>query len=283
MTRAHNIKKLLMEKDSLVNIVVESPKRKGTKVNVPVLYEANDQLLVPSQCYKSDYILGDAGVSHSIHHHRVALTDPTSLNIVILMMPYKNIKETIISKMNIATEFHHCYKDGTLQQLAEPTASLKEYVIKMGGSGGSPARMGTNVPNLDKDHKHSKNFEIPMAQKHDEKSNSYFIKRCINKEVMAVLVNEQNFNDSPSDSVVRNEAVAENSSLLFLGYYYFTGYHFAEGLNEEDLKKEYGENISESIQQWLQWCMVQHLIFDLHPLFMHSNWKEILKEDKIFH
>jgi hypothetical protein len=111
--------------------------------------------------------------------------------------------------------------------------------------------MGTNVPNLDKDHKHSKKFEIPMTQKHDKKSNSYFIKRCINKEVMAVLVNEQNFNDSPSDSVVRNEAVAENSSLLFLGYYYFTEYHFAEGLNEEDLKKEYEKYISESIQQWL--------------------------------
>ena len=111
--------------------------------------------------------------------------------------------------------------------------------------------MGTNCPDLDKDHKHSKNFEIPMAQKHDEKSNSYFIDRCINKEVMAVLVNEQNFNDSLSDSVVMNEAVAENSSLLFLGYYYFKGYHFEEGLKEEDLEKEYGDNISETIQQWL--------------------------------
>jgi hypothetical protein len=223
MTRAHNIKKLLMEKDSLVDIVVESPVRKGTKVNVPLLYKANDQLFVPSQCYKSDYILGDAGVSHSIHHHRVTLTDPTSLIIVILIMPYKNIKETIVSEMNIATEFHCCYKDGALQQLAEPTTSLKECVIKMGGSRGSLTRMGTNVPDLDKDHKHSKNFEIPMVQKHDEKSNSYFINRCINKEVMAVLVNEQNFNDLVSDSVVMNEAVAESPSLLFLGYYYFKG------------------------------------------------------------
>ena len=201
MTRAPNIKKLLMDKDCLVDIIVESPQRKGTKVNVLVLYEANEQLLVPGQCYKSDYILGNAGVSHSIHHHRVTSTDPTSLNIVILMMPYKNIKETIISKMKIAKEFHCYFVDGTLNQLAEPMACLKDHVIKMGGSGGSPARMGTNAPDLDKDHKHSKNFQIPMVQKPDEKSNAYFINRCLNKEVMAVLVNEQNFDDSSSDSV----------------------------------------------------------------------------------
>jgi hypothetical protein len=122
-----------------------------------------------------------------------------------------------------------------------------------------------------------------MVQKHDEKSNSYFIERCINQEVVAVLVNEQNFNDSLSDFVARNVAVAENSSLLFLRlYYYFTGYHFTERVDEKDLQKEYGENINESVQQWLQWCMVQHLIFDLCPLFLHSDWKEILKEDKVF-
>jgi hypothetical protein len=142
--------------------------------------------------------------------------------------------------------------------------------------------MGTNAPDLDKNHKHSKNFEIPMAQKHDEKSNSYFIKRCINQELVAVLINEQNFNDSPSNSAARNVAVAENTSLLFLGYYYFTGYHFTERVNEKDLQKEYGENINESIQQQLPWHMVQHLIFDLCPLFTHSNWKEILKKDKVF-
>jgi hypothetical protein len=163
----------------------------------------------------------------------------------------------------------------------EPTQTLEDHVIKMGGSSSLLACKGTNKPDLYVNNKYTKNFEIPLAQDILEKHNFYFYKKSLNNKVVAVFVNPVTFTDGVSDDVVKTQAVdgEDSNLLLFLGYYYFIHFHSTKCVSEKQLKEEYRDTISETVQQWLQWQKVPHLLFHLCPVFSHAEMNQLLKKE----
>ena len=89
MIRGPNVKKLLLECKTVVDIQVEHDGKCDT---VPVLYTGPEgTLLIPGSQFCLQNICTDAGVTHSHRSHRVASTTKGKHNVAIFTQPYKNI------------------------------------------------------------------------------------------------------------------------------------------------------------------------------------------------
>ena len=228
----HNVVRHLVIEHGVVPCVDYSGKA-GTSLTHPSLFCLPEsdrlQMIRPLTRIPLSAVVSAGGLSHSHRAHPPTCGDPDRTNIIILSKPYKNDTQSIIDAVSA-----HCKRRDSSNLL---------HPIYVYGSGGSPRKTDTYTCDITKMSSSDPSNLTSHSQLAKHVQNTTMIQLTERKGVVAVFLNMKEFAPFLKGIVPKQETEKEEeeeyedfenaNDAMFLGYYYFSSYHYSSLSDKE--------------------------------------------------